>query len=98
MMPVHARLASVLMMEDPRLYRRIHASLLARIDSGELPVGTRLNIGLLADDWDTTRITVAKALRLLGDSGRLEFFAGLGWYVTGAPGDDSAPPESAREG
>lgn len=96
MTPAHARLASA-RMEDPRLYRRIHADLLRRIDSGELPAGARLNIGLIADEWDTTRITVGKALRMLGDSGRLEFYAGLGWYVTG-PGDDSAPPESARGG
>ena len=73
-------------MEDPRLYRRIAAALLERINDGRLTPGTRLNIGLLTDEFDTTRTTVGKALKLLGDDGRIEFFAGLGWYVTEAPG------------
>jgi GntR family transcriptional regulator len=76
-------------MEDPRLYRRIHAALSARVESGEYAPGTRLNIGLLADEFGTTRTTVGKALRLLEADERVVLFAGLGWYVTDAPG--SAP-------
>jgi DNA-binding GntR family transcriptional regulator len=70
-------------MEDPRLYRRIYTALLERIDGGQLAEGTRLNIGLLADEWDTSRTTVGKALRLLEADGKVQFFRGLGWYVTG---------------
>lgn len=72
-------------MEDPRLYRRIHAALLERIERGDLPAGTRLNIGLLTDEFDTTRTTVGKALRLLEADERVVLFEGLGWYVTDGP-------------
>jgi DNA-binding GntR family transcriptional regulator len=68
-------------MEDPRLYRRIAAGVADRIATGDLAPGDRLNVGLLADEWDTTRITVGKALRLLGEQGALVLFPGLGWYV-----------------
>ena len=81
----YARLPS-LRMEDPRLYRRIHAELAARISAGTYAAGTRLDIGLIADEWDTTRTTAAKAVRLLAEEGRVEFYAGMGWYVTEAPG------------
>jgi DNA-binding GntR family transcriptional regulator len=69
-------------MEDPRLHRRIYAVLVARIDDGRYPQGTRLNIGLLADEFDTTRTTIGKALRLLEAEGRITLYEGLGWYVT----------------
>ena len=74
-------------MEDPRLHRRIYAALAERIGDGTYPPGTRLNIGLIADEWDTTRTTVGKALRLLAAEGRVEMFRGLGWYVTEPPPD-----------
>jgi len=73
-------------MEDPRLYRRIYTALSERITSGAYTPGERLNIGLLADEWNTTRATVGKALRLLAADGRVELFGGLGWYVTDLPG------------
>lgn len=69
-------------MEDPRLYRRIAAALSERIDGGEYAAGARLNIGLLTDEFDTTRTTVGKALRVLEADGRLVLYPGMGWYVT----------------
>jgi DNA-binding GntR family transcriptional regulator len=70
-------------MADPRLYVRVYEVLSARIDSGELPPGTRLNIGLLASEMfgGIARDTVAHALRLLEDAGQAERYPGLGWYV-----------------
>jgi DNA-binding GntR family transcriptional regulator len=71
-------------MEDPRLYRRIATALTERIADGRLTPGERLNIGLLTDEFDTTRTTVGKALKLLEADERVVRFAGLGWYVTDA--------------
>jgi DNA-binding GntR family transcriptional regulator len=71
-------------MEDPRLYRRIYADLLEQIGDGRLPAGTRLNIGLITDQFDTTRTTAGKAVRLLEADGLVQLFPGLGWYVTDA--------------
>jgi DNA-binding GntR family transcriptional regulator len=73
-------------MEDPRLHRRIYAALSERIGNGTLAPGARLNIGLLADEFDTTRTTVGKAIRLLEADGRVELYRGLGWYVTETQG------------
>jgi DNA-binding GntR family transcriptional regulator len=78
-------------MEDPRPHRRIYAVLAARIGDGTWPPGTRLSVGLIADEFDTTRTTVGKALRLLAGEGRIEFYAGMGWYVAGDPPDSTAP-------
>jgi DNA-binding GntR family transcriptional regulator len=68
-------------MDDPRPSRRIYAALAARIGDGTYPAGTRLNIGLIADEFDTTRTTVGKALKLLAAEGLIEFYPGMGWYV-----------------
>lgn len=76
-------------MDDPRPSRRIYAVLAARIGDGTYPAGTRLNIGLLADEFDTTRTTVGKALKLAEADGLIAMYRGLGWYVT-------EPPESGR--
>lgn len=70
-------------MADPRLYMRIHAALAERIADGTLPPGTRLNIGLLADEFDASRDSVQKAIGLLADAGLVERWPGLGWYVAG---------------
>ena len=69
---------------DPRLYRRIYASLSQEIAEGTLAAGTRLNIGTIADEWNVGRDTVQKAINLLAADGLVERFPGLGWYVTGA--------------
>lgn len=68
-------------MEDPRPHRRIYAALQARIADGTYPAGTRLHVGLIADEFGTTRTTTGKALRLLEADGVIEFYAGMGWYV-----------------
>lgn len=68
-------------MDDPRLYRRIHAALSQRIADGTLPPGTRLNIGALADEFGSSRDSVQKALQLLASDGLIERWEGLGWYV-----------------
>lgn len=73
-------------MEDPRPHRRIYAALVARISDGSYPVGTRLNIGLLADEFQVTRTTIGKSVKLLEADGAIMLFPGLGWYV-GEPND-----------
>lgn len=70
-------------MADPRAYMRIYAQLKARIEGGELAAGARLNIGLIADEYDVSRDTVQKALGKLEADDLIERFAGLGWFVKG---------------
>lgn len=68
-------------MADPRAYMRIYAQLKAQIEGGKLAAGARLNIGLIADEFDVSRDTVQKALGMLADAGLIERYAGLGWFV-----------------
>lgn len=70
-------------MDDPRPNRRIYGVLSGRIGDGTYPPGARLNIGLLADEFEVTRTTVGKAMRLLEADGLVELFTGMGWFVTG---------------
>ncbi len=72
-------------MADPRAYMRVYAQLKTRIEGGELAAGARLNIGLLADEFDTGRDTVKKALGMLEADGLVERWPGLGWYVQEPP-------------
>lgn len=74
-------------MEDPRPYRRIHAELVRRIDGGTYPAGSRVDVGLVADEFDVTRVTAGKAFRMLAGEGRIEYFRGMGWFVTGRQPD-----------
>ena len=68
-------------MPDPRRYMQLYQRLSGLIASGELPAGTILNIGLLADQHDVSRPTVAHALRLLEADGRVKRYPGVGWQV-----------------
>lgn len=70
-------------MDDPRPSRQIYAELKRRMADGRLPAGTRLNIGLIADEFETTRTTVGKAMKQLESDGLIVMFGGLGWYVNG---------------
>lgn len=69
------------MADDPRQYVRIHDLLSRKITRGELPPGTRLNVGQLADEYDVSRPTIAHALRLLADEGKARRYPGVGWIV-----------------
>ena len=64
---------------------RAYDQLKTRIEAGELAAGTRLNIGLLADEFGTGRDSVKRALGMLGNDGLVERYAGLGWYVAEHP-------------
>lgn len=62
---------------------RVYAQLKGRIESGELAVGARLNIGLIADESGTGRDSVKRALGMLSSDGLVERYDGLGWFVAG---------------
>lgn len=83
-------MGTVRLMSDPRLYMRAAQVISARIEAGEYEPGQRLNIGLIADELGVQRDTVSHAMQVLAGRGLVEFFRGLGWYVTGdseeAPG------------
>jgi DNA-binding GntR family transcriptional regulator len=60
---------------------QVYESLRDRIASGALPAGTVLNMGLIADDHDVSRPTVAHALRVLEEDGKVRRYPGVGWQV-----------------
>jgi DNA-binding GntR family transcriptional regulator len=66
---------------DPRLYMQVYELLSAQIRDGSLPPGSRLNIGLLADQQEVSRPTVAHALRVLEADGKVTRYPGVGWTV-----------------
>lgn len=70
-------------MADPRAFMRVYAQLKANIVSGDVAPGARLNIGLLADEFDVSRDTVQRAIGLLAADGLVERWPGLGWFVAG---------------
>lgn len=66
---------------DPRRYMRVYEYLREQIAQGELRPGTILNIGLIADQRDVSRPTVAHALQLLEADGKVKRYPGIGWQV-----------------
>ncbi len=60
---------------------QVYAELAARIADGTLASGARLNIGLLADQHETSRPTIAHALRMLKADGKVTRYPGVGWTV-----------------
>jgi DNA-binding GntR family transcriptional regulator len=60
---------------------QVYEYLSERIADGRLPSGTVLNIGLLADEHNVSRPTVAHALRMLEADAKVKRFAGIGWQV-----------------
>lgn len=70
--------------DGPELvWEQVHADLLADLDSGELPPGTRLpSEQALADDvYGVSRPTVRRAIAALVEQGRLKVVHGRGTYV-----------------
>ncbi len=64
-------------------YRQVAAILRGRIESGDLPPGSRLpSIATLTQEYGIARTTAAKALRLLVDEGLAEMSPGMGTFVT----------------
>ena len=60
---------------------QVYAELAAQIGDGRLPSGARINIGLLADQHETSRPTIAHALRMLETEGKVTRYPGVGWVV-----------------
>lgn len=80
----------MLMTEDPRIYVRVHATLLNDITTGVLkPGGPVPSIATLCRQHGGGRQTIAKALRMLEDDAWLVCHPGLGYYVA---------PETATAG
>ena len=60
---------------------QVYEYLSERMADGRLPAGTILNIGLIADQRDVSRPTVAHALRMLEADGKVKRYPGVGWQV-----------------
>nr|MDT0660783.1 GntR family transcriptional regulator [Micromonospora sp. DSM 115978] len=72
------------------LWRRIRQEILAKIDAGLLKPGDKLpTTRELADQYETSSVTVRKAVELLIEAGVLEGRQGIGVFVAGKPDRDS---------
>lgn len=72
------------------LWRRIRRDIQARIDAGLLKPGDKLpTTKELAQQYDTSSVTVRKAVELLIESGVLEGRQGIGVFVADTSEQDS---------
>lgn len=79
------------------LYQQISEAVVRRIDSGQLPRGSRLpTIRDLADRLGVTRVTVHNAYTELQKGGWIEATVGRGTFVTGPTVDDPLKLVSAE--
>ena len=60
---------------------QVYAELSAQIGDGRLPSGARINIGLLADQHEVSRPTIAHALRILEAETKVTRYPRVGWVV-----------------
>ncbi len=68
------------------LWRRIRQDIQSRIDAGILKPGDKLpTTKELAEQYDTSGVTVRKAIEILIDTGILEGRQGIGVFVAEAP-------------
>ena len=68
---------------EPRPYQRVYADLLARIERGDLSVGSRLpSQPALAAEYGVALLTVRHAIELLRRGGYLSVEHGRGTFVT----------------
>ena len=67
------------------------------IAEGKYPPGTATpSITTLSQEYGHARQTCSKAMKILVKEGLLIRYPGLGYYVTGRPGD--SPPENPERG
>jgi GntR family transcriptional regulator len=72
------------------LWRRIRQEIQGKIDAGILKPGEKLpTTRELADQYETSGVTVRKAVELLIEAGVLEGRQGIGVFVAEKPGRDS---------
>jgi DNA-binding GntR family transcriptional regulator len=73
---------------DPRAYVKLAAEVRNAVTGGMLKPGTAApSIAALAEQYGHARQTCSKALGILVQEGLLVRYPGLGYYVTGKPGD-----------
>ena len=69
-------------MNYKHLYQRIVDEIAARIESGELPPGSKLPSSReLQEQYDTSHMTVRTAVTILRDRGLVESISGVGVFV-----------------
>jgi len=82
---------------DPRVYVRISEDLRAKLSSGLIAAGDTVPIDPLSREWETSRQTVAQALRVLEADGLLRRYPGVGYYVLSC-GNPTQENERTRDG
>lgn len=71
-------------MDDPRKWMQVYSGIRAKIESGDIPIGSVLSANQIATDNGMARQTAAQALRKLMDEGMLARYPGRGYQVESA--------------
>jgi len=66
---------------DPRLYMRISRDVREKLAAGILTAGDAVRLASLMREWEASRPTVRKALRVLEAEGLIKRYPGVGYYV-----------------
>jgi DNA-binding GntR family transcriptional regulator len=70
---------------DPTKYKRLTAEIRAWLDTGVFQPGEPVpSITDLVTQRGWSRQTCARAMQALAEEGRLKFYVGLGYYVSGS--------------
>lgn len=72
---------TVARVEDPRAHVRAAALVEQRISDGTYAPGSRIHIGLLAEETGIYRAAIGRALAMLQGRGLVVRYPGSGWYV-----------------
>ena len=67
---------------DPRLYVRISGDVREKLTAGVITVGEAVPVMPLTREWEASRETVRKALRVLETEGLLRRYPGVGYYAS----------------
>jgi DNA-binding GntR family transcriptional regulator len=71
---------------DPTKYKLVAAALRAQIEDGTISLGQAVQLTELATQTQWSRQTCARSFRCLEKEGLLTRYQGLGYFVTGRPG------------
>jgi DNA-binding GntR family transcriptional regulator len=67
---------------DPRLYVRISRDMRDKLATGMIAAGDAVPVAPLAREWEASRQTVRKALRILETEGLIRRYPGVGYYAS----------------
>jgi DNA-binding GntR family transcriptional regulator len=85
--------------DDPTKYKRLTVEIRVWLDCGIFQPGEAVpSITELAADRGWSRQTCARALQTLAEEGRLKFYPGLGYHVSGASQESGTAGQTEIKG